>query len=218
MTNARCALYSANSAILCLGVILITTSIMIRADPVFYQFTRHLELDRYYIACYLSISSGIILIFVSFIGCVGVSLQKHHFFLLYCALVVVCVSLGIAVCSLVWKLTNNDQSINTLRLEILEHIQRRYDTDLSYRFLEVLQNKLTCCGAESERDYGDREWVPCPIESTTHPQGCAESLQSSLDVKSGILGGLNILAMSLQLLSVFIWFTGETGPYKMIKS
>ena len=124
MSNARCALYSTNSAILvsllrskfmfqfswyflwflicfspfffthftqshnlingnqCLGVILITTSIMIRADPVFYQFTRHLELDHYYIACYLSISSGIILIFVSFIGCVGVSLQKHHFFLL----------------------------------------------------------------------------------------------------------------------------------------
>ncbi|XP_015790016.1 tetraspanin-2A [Tetranychus urticae] len=218
MTNSRCTLYSINSAIFCLGVFLITTSIMIRADPVFYQFNLHLDLGRYYVACYLSIASGIILIFISFIGCFGVSLQKHHFFLLYCVLAGVCVSFGIAVCSLVWKLTSNEQSVNALRLEIMEHIQRRYDTDLSYRFLEILQNKLICCGAESERDYGDREWVPCPIETITQPQGCAVSLQNSLDVKSGILGGLNILAMVLQLLSIFIWFTGETGPYKMIKS
>ncbi|XP_074601687.1 uncharacterized protein LOC141855505 [Brevipalpus obovatus] len=218
MARTESLVCSLNLLLMLTGVALIVVSVAIRTDSVFRLFVKFLDLDRYYVACYLSISSGIILLALPFIACFGLALQKHYLFIVYCFISMITISLHIASCSLVWKVTESEQFHNSLRLEISEHINSRYEYPLSYEFVETLQSELQCCGAESYRDYPTKSVTSCRYDVPEEPKGCAEAMQTYLRIRSALIGSLSIVSLFIQVLVLFIWYTGNTIAYKIIKS
>lgn len=59
-----------------LGASLLTISIIIRTDDALYEYGKALELDRYYTACYICMAIGVLLIVLSFIGCLGAAVES----------------------------------------------------------------------------------------------------------------------------------------------
>lgn len=104
----------------------------------------------------------------------------------------------------VWRLPGGDRLQSELAYELKYHIEFMEYSARSRNFLDLIQLKLQCCGAESFVDYKNMK-LPVPqscsndLTNNINYRSCGEMLRRYLEIRGGIMGGL---ALALSLLQV----------------
>jgi hypothetical protein len=165
------------------------------------------SLNRYYTASYIVIACGALLVIFGFIGCLGASEESPCMILMYNAVTILCICLEITACVLVWRLAGGDEMQDVYERDIMYHINLRNENAASRRFLDLIQLKLECCGAETFVDYrkmGQDIPLSCNSDRTNnvHIRSCAEMLRRSMEVRGAYIGGISISLMILQLMTL----------------
>jgi len=190
-----------------LGAGLLAVSIWVRGDPGLWEYVQALDIKHYYAACYVCMAAGILLLLFGFIGCLGAATESPCMILSYVAVTVLCLVLEIAACVLVWRVAGGDQLQWVLSKEIKLHVENRIHSDFSRRFLDLIQLKLECCGAETYVDYrnlGQDIPLSCNSDRTNnvHIRSCGEMLRRMLEIRGAYIGGISVSLMMLQAMAL----------------
>lgn len=188
-----------------LGAGLTAAAIWIRSDGPLWEYVQALDIIRYYHACYVVLTVGIILLIFGFIGCLGAATESPCMLTLYNIVIVICIILEIAGCGLVWSTAGGDELQKVLSDQIKVHVENRIRSDYSRRFLDLIQLHLECCGAETYIDYRKlNQDIPLSCNSdrtnNVHIRSCGEMLRRKLEVRGAYIGGLSVSLMMLQVL------------------
>ncbi|XP_054153918.1 CD9 antigen-like [Oppia nitens] len=216
-------LFAINFIVWTLGAILLGVAIWVRGDGGLWEYTDNLDIERYYIACYLCMAAGAVILVIGFIGCLGAAMESPCMLIVYFALTAVAIILQIAATVLVWKIAGGDRLQRVLSDELKWHIDRRNTDETSRRFLDLIQLKLDCCGAETFLDYQKVNQdipVSCNSERTNNIQirSCGENLRRFLEIRGGAIGGICVALILVEVGSIiftmclFFAMKQETKP------
>ncbi|XP_074597713.1 CD9 antigen-like [Brevipalpus obovatus] len=202
-------IFAFNFLIWGLGASLLTISVIIRTDDALYEYGKALELDRYYTACYICMAIGVLLIVLSFIGCLGAAVESPCILVFYVLVTGICIALEVAVCVLAWKTAGGEALQRELTEQMLGHIEnyQNPETDDSRRFMDLIQYRLECCGARDRLDFqklGFPDPQSCSNERTNNIniRSCGENLRRYLERRGGALGGISMGLVLLHLFSL----------------
>jgi len=200
-------LFAFNFLIWTFGGSLLAIGIWIRSDGGLWEYMQALDIGRYYSACYLIMTAGCLLLIIGFLGCLGAACESPCILLGYCIGTLICMVMEIAACVLVWKIAGGDKLESQLTWEIMEHIKNRTLSDKSRRFLDLIQLKLECCGADTFVDYrnlGQDIPLSCNSDRTNnvHIRSCGEMLRRYLEIRGAYIGGISIGLLMLQIMTV----------------
>jgi len=107
---------------------------------------------------------------------------------------------------LVWRLPGGDRLQAELAYELKYHIEVMEYSAKSRNFLDLIQLKLQCCGAESFVDYKNMK-LPVPqscsniLTNNINYRSCGEMLRRYLEIRGGVMGGLSLSLVLLQLIT-----------------
>jgi len=217
-------IFAINFLIWTLGAILLGVAIWVRGDGGLWEYTDNLDIERYYYACYICMTAGALILIIGFLGCLGAAMESPCMLLAYFIITVIILVLEITATVLVWKIAGGDRLQNVLSNDIKWHIdQRPYNQD-SRRFLDLIQLKLECCGAESFLDYQKvQQDIPaaCNNERTNNIniRSCGEMLRRFLEVRGGAIGGICVALILVKLgaiiftICLFFAMKQETKEY-----
>lgn len=133
---------------------------------------------------------------------------QQHAFLAFVA--IVC---EITLIVFIWQIPGGDRLQNELSFELKYHIDMMEFNARSRNFLDLIQLKLQCCGAYSFVDYKNM-MIPVPqscsndLTNNINYRSCGEMLRRYLEIRGGIMGGLSLALILLQLIA-----TGVSGVY-----
>jgi len=200
-------LFAFNFLIWTFGGALLAIGIWIRADGGLWEYMQALDLNRYYSACYLIMATGLLLLLLGFVGCLGAATDSPVILLGYCAGTLLCIAFEIAACVLVWQIAGGDALEDTLSNQITWHIENRNLEDKSRRFLDLIQLKLECCGSKTFVDYrnlGQDIPLSCNSDRTNnvHIRSCGEMLRRYLEIRGAYVGGICIGLLMLQIMTI----------------
>ncbi|KAI1281870.1 CD9 antigen [Halotydeus destructor] len=202
-------LFAFNFLIWVFGIVLISVGIWIRSDGDLWEFIIAMEnsLGRYYSASYLVIICGTLLIIFGFLGCLGASEESPCVILLYNAVTILCIILEVAAIIVVWRVAGGETMEEMYAKDIMWHIHQRNESPASRRFLDLIQLKLECCGAETFVDYrklGQDIPLSCNSDRTNnvHIRSCSEMLRRSMEVRGGYIGGFSAGLIILQIITL----------------
>ena len=190
-----------------MGAALVAVGIWVRSDGGLWEFVQALDIKHYYTACYLVMTAGTLLLIFGFVGCLGAATESPFLIISYSVVLAVCILFEVAACILVWRTAGGDQLQYVLSKDIMRHVEARIHDDFSRRFLDLIQLKLECCGAETYIDYrklGQDIPLSCNSDRTNnvHIRSCGEMLRRNLEVRGAYIGGLSVGLMMMQLLTL----------------
>ena len=106
----------------------------------------------------------------------------------------------------VWRLPGGDRLQAELSYELKYHIEMMEYSARSRNFLDLIQLKLQCCGAESFVDYKNMK-LPVPqscsndLTNNINYRSCGEMLRRYLEIRGGVMGGLAMALVLLQTIT-----------------
>jgi len=186
------------------GITLIGVAIWVRGDGGLWEYTDNMDIGRYYWATYLCLAAGALILIVGLLGCLGAATENPCMLMTYFAIMVLVIVLEITATVLVWKIAGGDRLQRVLSGEMKWHMERRPYDPKSRRFLDLIQLKLECCGAESFLDY-DNMWQDKPAScnndrtNNINIRSCGEMLRRFLEIRGGAIGGV---CMALLLIEI----------------
>jgi len=197
-------IFAINFIIWTLGAVLLGVAIWIKADGGLWEYTDNMDIERYHYACYICMTAGALILIVGFLGCLGAAMESPCMLLAYFIITACIIILEIAATVLVWKIAGGDRLQNVLSEEIKWHIDRRPYSDTSRRFLDLIQLKLECCGAETFLDYQKvRQDIPASCNSdrtnNINIRSCGENLRRYLEIRGGAVGGVCVALILVKL-------------------
>jgi hypothetical protein len=107
---------------------------------------------------------------------------------------------------LVWRVPGGDRLQAELSYELKYHIEVMEYSAKSRNFLDLIQLKLQCCGAESFVDYKNMN-LPVPqscsndLTNNINYRSCGEMLRRYLEIRGGVMGGFALCLTLLQLIT-----------------
>lgn len=190
-----------------LGAGSLGVAIWVRSDGGLWEYMQALDIKHYYTACYIVMAVGILIMIFAFVGCLGAATESPFLILCYSAVIILCIILEIAACVLVWRTAGGDELQRILSLDIKRHVENRIYDDFSRRFLDLIQLKLECCGAETFVDYrklGQDIPLSCNSDRTNnvHIRSCGEMLRRLLEIRGAYIGGLSVGLIMLQIMTL----------------
>ncbi|KAF8786205.1 Tetraspanin-2A like protein [Argiope bruennichi] len=188
-----------------LGLVLLSISIWIRADPEFWQYENTLRVDNFEAVCVMFIIASFIVFVVGFLGCFGAATERRWLLITYMAVFAIVFLVQLAALVIMWSAPYSKTITKELEKQIQEQIDARYADDSSRKFVDFVQSHLECCGSTSQLDYkGDYLPNSCKDENTGNvfPAGCSSKMLAYLRSKAGIVGGIALPILLIQLLAL----------------
>lgn len=112
----------------------------------------------------------------------------------------------VALLVFVFRMPGGDRLQSELGYELKYHIDMMEYSAKSRNFLDLIQLRLQCCGAYSFVDYKNL-MLPVPqscsndLTNNINYRSCGEMLRRYLEIRGGIMGGLALALVLLQLIS-----------------
>jgi len=110
----------------------------------------------------LAIATGVIIVIVSSLGCLGAISQNKRLLLAFFIFILIVFILEIATGAVAYA--KRDTIEENLRKEILERIPSKFYTDPAIRAaMDLVQKEFSCCGVDGASTYnraGQTSWVP----------------------------------------------------------
>lgn len=215
-------LFAFNVVFMLSGFAAVGSGIWMLFDPG--RFDRYLGNYQFLYPASILIATGIFVMIVSFCGCCG-AIKEHRCMLgtyFTMLLLILCAEVAAGVLGFLFQ--------DHIEVKIKEQadviVKQKYGTglrDLDYT-VDLLQEKLKCCGAKSETDYSDSQWIKHSAQSGKYvpnsccsdpsrcikqtvkelvfKDGCNDSLSKLLMRSLTILGGIGIGLACIQLLGM----------------
>lgn len=203
-------IFTINFVIWAMGGAILGLAIWIRSDSDFWEYHQGLDIPQYYQACYVAIALGIIILIIGFFGCCAAALDSPCMLFTYFLVMMLVVLMELAAAGLVWKHGDGDKFQKFLTDSIKHQIDKAVQGDgASYRFVDLLQLHLECCGGYDKNDY-HKDNIPqsCSSDRTNNVfiHGCGENIRRYLEQKAGTVGGVSLGLVLIQILALI--FTG----------
>lgn len=192
-----------------LGVVLMGVCIWIRSDSALWAYADNMDIYRYYQASYIGLTIAAVILIIGILGCIGAVRQNNAIIFGYSVVAVILIVLEVVCVVLVWKIPGGDMLQQRLGEEFKWHMEQRIYNQKSRQFLDLIQLKLECCGAETMRDYR-KMWqdIPascnCPRTNNINIRSCSEMLRRYLEKRGGALGGL-VCSLILVKIGAFLF-------------
>lgn len=226
--HKMCCSCDAGTAVFCCKYILIVTTCITNLlcgcallgvglwlcfEPNIQQYaTASGDLQEYYIAVYVIIGIGGLMMLVGFLGCCGACMENTVLLgMFFTFLLLICVA---EVGGGIWSYLNREQLKTIVEKGMLSTMTDAYsgeDTVIKSA-VDDMQQKLMCCGAEGPMDWGTIPDSCCEEQSkgpgcgqlpdTIYSKGCATALFDMLEDNAVLVAGLAIGIGAVQLLGM----------------
>ncbi|KAI2807481.1 hypothetical protein BLOT_005417 [Blomia tropicalis] len=203
--------FATNFMLWALGVALLGIAIWVRSDSALWVYVDNMSIGRYYAACYICLIAGAIILMIAFCGCVSAARESTTLMFAYFIVCAILIVLEIAAAVLVWQIPGGDRLQRSLGQEFRWHMEQRLYNDDSRDFLDLIQLKLDCCGAETMLDYRVmHQDIPAscnnPRTNNINIRSCSEQLRRYLEKRGGAIGGICVGLILVKLGAFFFTF------------
>jgi len=203
--------FATNFILWALGVAILGVAIWVRSDSGLWVYADNMSITRYYVACYICLVVGAIILIIGFAGCIGAARESSTLMYAYFVVCAILIALEVTAAVLVWRIPGGDRLQRELGTEFRWHMEQRLYNDHSRDFLDLIQLKLECCGAETMLDYRKmHQDIPAscnnPRTNNINIRSCAEMLRRYLEKRGGAIGGVCMGLILVKLGAFFFTF------------
>lgn len=148
-------------------------------------------------AAYLMIIAGAIMMVIGFFGCIGAVRESQCLLTIFFILLLLVFALCVAILTIVFVSPHLTDSVTA---PIFERLMDNYSAK-NGSALDLLQEKLKCCGAENRDDWAKyQKKIPASCED--HKQGCIHALHDRIKnsfadypVQTGVVTGVVLVVI-----------------------
>ncbi|CAD7088267.1 unnamed protein product [Hermetia illucens] len=186
------------------GAALFGLTVWIRAEPGFDEWVRMLNIGVYYIGIYILIGAGVIIMVVSFLGCVSALMENTFALFVFIGTQILSFIIIIAGCGILMDFSTMNSSLQPIITDTMLRLIMQSEVPTSASTLRMVQENIGCCGAAGPNDYILlRQPLPRECRDTVTGNaffyGCTDELTWFLEDKSGWVAGI---AMAVALVNV----------------
>ncbi|XP_037934379.1 tetraspanin-2A [Teleopsis dalmanni] len=183
---------------------LFALTVWLRAEPGFNDWLRILEAQAFYIGIYILIAFSIIMMAVSFLGCLSALMENTLALFVFIGTQIFGFVAAVAGCGLLLEYSTMHSSLQPLLEVSLFRFVSTSEYPYSAYVLNMIQQNIGCCGATGPWDYWNlHQPLPSSCRDTVSGNaffnGCVDELTWFFEGKAGWIVGL---AMTLALLNV----------------
>ncbi|XP_030379430.1 tetraspanin-2A [Scaptodrosophila lebanonensis] len=187
-----------------LATALFALTVWLRAEPGFNDWLRILEAQSFYIGVYVLIGISIIMMAVSFLGCLSALMENTLALFVFIGTQVFGFIVGTVGSAVLLEFSTMHSSLQPLLKDSLYRFVASSEYTYSNYVLTMIQENIGCCGATGPWDYLDlRQPLPSSCRDTVSGNaffnGCVDELTWFFETKTSWIVAL---AMSLALLNV----------------
>jgi len=195
ITILKYTLLFSNVILWMIGAAIFALCLWLRFEPGLEEWIEKLDIEEFYIGIYILLVASIIIMVVSFIGCISALQESSAALFIYIGSQVlgfICGALGSAF---LLENSTQDSHIQPLIRESMRRLIMNSHHEASRQTLAMVQENVGCCGADGPNDYLDlRQPIPtqCRDTVTGNPfyHGCVDELTWFFEQKAGWVTGL----------------------------
>ncbi|XP_059061980.1 tetraspanin-2A [Achroia grisella] len=183
------------------GVSIFALCLWICFEPGFNEWMRTLELQKYFIGIYIILIGSLIIMTVSFVGCVAALAENSKILFAYIGTQIAAFVFGLVGSCVVLDFSTYDSSIQPIIKDVFLRLIHNPQHEGSKLILRMVQEGIGCCGADGAMDYINYN-KPLPSEcrdsvtGNAYFHGCVDEMTWYLEGKTGWLAGI-VLASCL---------------------
>lgn len=202
--HLQCLLFGFNVFVALLGLTLLVITVWIRADAEFWEYESTLDVDNFRTVLAMLIVASLVILVVGVLGCIGAQSEQRWMLLLYVALFGLVFLLELAALIIMWSAPYSKTISSKLEEQIRSQVDARDTDDSSRFFMDFIQEHLQCCGSTGVKDYKWEAPHSCRNQRTgiIFPDGCASKMLAYLRSKAGIIGGVSLPILLIQMLAM----------------
>lgn len=188
-----------------LGLVLLSLSIWMRVDPEFLEYESTLNVGNFRTVTVMLIIAGLVILFIGFLGCFAAATERRWMLIMYISIFGLIFLLQLAAVIIMWSAPYSKPITRELEKQIQKQVNNREIEESAVYFTDFIQSHLHCCGGISSLDYNGQETPPScqnPITGNIFEAGCASKMLAYLRSKAGILGGIALPILFIQLLAL----------------
>lgn len=180
-----------------IGAAILILCLWLRFEPGLEEWIEKLELYDFYTGLYILIIAGLVMMVVSFIGCISALQENTVALLTYVGTQGLGFVCGIIGSAFLLENSTQDSQIQPLIRESMRRLIMNARYELSQKTLGMIQEDIGCCGADGPNDYLDlKQPFPnqCRDTVTGNPfyHGCVEELTWYFEEKAAWITGLTM--------------------------
>ncbi|KAF5270884.1 hypothetical protein FQR65_LT05401 [Abscondita terminalis] len=185
-----------------IGAAIFALSLWLRFEPGLEEWIEKLELYGFYTGLYILILAGLLMMIVSFLGCLSV-VNEHRVLLLgYVGSQALGFLIGSIGSAFLLENSTQDSSIQPVIRESIRRLIMNSHHEISQKTLAMVQENIGCCGADGPSDYLDlKQPVPTECRDTvtgnSFYHGCVDELTWYFEEKAAWITGLTMVVCFL---------------------
>jgi len=209
ITCLKGTLFCFNVATWLLGAAIFGLAMWMALEPGFADWVDKLELHDYYTGVYILIVVGIILIFLSFVGCVSAFMENRMMLVIFIVVQVISFILGTAGSAVLLDYSTRDSQLQPLMRARMRYLITQSHNEYAASILRMVQETIGCCGADGPMDYLQL-LKPLPTEcrdtvtGNAFFHGCVDELTWFLQDRSAWLCGLVLTACFIHVINIVL--------------
>jgi len=192
-----------------IGASIFALCLWLRFEPGIEDWLKKLEATEFYIGVYVLIIAAVIIMVVSFIGCVSALQESSVALLVYIGTQVVGFIFGLAGSAVLLDNSARDSHFQPRIRESMRRLIINAHHEESRQTLAMIQEGIACCGADGASDYLSLQH-PLPNECrdtvTGNPfyHGCVDELTWFFEQKCAWVAGLAMTVCFFHVLNVVL--------------
>jgi len=209
ITCLKGTIFCFNVATWMLGASIFGLALYLYLEPGFGEWVQKLELQEYYTGIYILITAGLLIMVVSFIGCVTAFMENRMLIIIFIVVQVICFILGAAGAAVLLDYSTYDSRIQPLIRQRMRYLITQCHHEYAASILRMVQETIGCCGADGPIDY-IQLYKPLPTEcrntvtGNAFFHGCVDELTWFLEEKAGWISALALAACFIHVINIVL--------------
>lgn len=180
-----------------IGAAIFALTLWIRFEPGLEEWIQKLELEQFYSGVYILLVGAILMMIISFVGCISSLQENQTALLVYVGSQVLGFICGAIGSAFLMEYSARDSLIQPLIKESMRRLIMSSREEYAQKTLAMVQESIGCCGAEGAHDYLElRQPLPtqCRDTVTGNPffYGCVDELTWYFEEKAAWVTGLTM--------------------------
>ncbi|XP_061390117.1 tetraspanin-2A [Musca vetustissima] len=197
-----------------LATSLFALTVWLRAEPGFNEWLKILQAESFYIGVYILIAISIIMMAVSFLGCLSALMENTLALFVFIGTQIFGFIIAIVGSALVMQYSTMHSSLQPILQTSLSNFVSTSEQPYSSYVLNMIQENVGCCGASGPWDYLNlRQPLPSSCRDTVSGNaffnGCVDELTWFFEAKTSWivaialgLGMLNVISAVMSLVLI----------------
>jgi len=191
-----------------LGCTILGVGIWVRTEVISESVIKSSGFDYYWAAAYMVIATGVIIMAISFLGCIGTLTESPFLLSLYMITLFIIFIMESAAAAYVFSVGLEGTAMDTyFKSAFNKAINEVGYNDNARNMLDTIQSKLYCCGFNNWRDYeyfGKAVPDSCRHETSGRQfeLGCRQQVILFIEQRTGAIGGLSLSICLIQILGI----------------